>query len=231
MNDNGMSLKARAIRRLVITLAVIAALILGSAGSLRFWQGWLFLLLMASFWIAFFVDLLKHDPKLVERRLQRRETEPAQKLFQKLFSAVFFSSFVVAGLDFRFGWSRAWIGSVPVSLVLTGQVLTSMGCWFVFWVLKTNSFAASTIQVETEQRVISSGPYRFVRHPMYFGMVLTAAATPLALASYVALPVYALLVPVLVFRLIHEERLLRRDLPGYAEYCQQTRFRLVPWIW
>ena len=103
MNDNGMSLKARAIRRLVITLAVIAALILGSAGSLRFWQGWLFLLLMASFWIAFFVDLLKHDPKLVERRLQRREAEPAQKLFQKLFSAVFFSSFCCgrAGLPFR----------------------------------------------------------------------------------------------------------------------------------
>jgi protein-S-isoprenylcysteine O-methyltransferase Ste14 len=231
MGDTVTSLKARAIRRLVITLAVIVALLFGSAGSLRFWQGWAFLFLMAAFWIFFLVDLLKHDPKLVERRLQRHEAEPAQKLFQKLFSLVFFSSFVVTGLDFRFGWSRAWLGPVPVALVAAGQAATAMGYWFVFWVMKTNSFAASTIQVEAEQRVINIGPYKFVRHPMYLGMILTALATPLALGSYAALPVYVLLAPVLVFRLIHEERLLRRDLPGYAVYCQQTRFRLVPWIW
>jgi len=228
---NGMSLKLRAIRWLGITLAILAALLFVPAGSVRFWQGWAFLLLMAAFWIFFFVDLLKHDPKLVERRLQRREAQPEQKLFQKLFSFVFFFSFVVAGLDFRFGWSRAWLGPVPVAFVVAGQALTAAGYWFVFWVLKTNSFAASTIQVETEQKVISISPYRFVRHPMYLGMVLTTVATPLALGSYVALPVYALLIPVLIFRLIHEEKILRRDLPGYAEYCQLTRFRLVPWVW
>src|SRR5271155_233969 len=111
MGDTVTSLKARAIRRLVITLAVIAALLFASAGSLRFWQGWVFLFLMAAFWIAFFVDLLRHDPKL----------------FQKLFSLVFFSSFVVAGLDFRFGWSLAWLGPVPVALVVAGQAVTVAG--------------------------------------------------------------------------------------------------------
>jgi protein-S-isoprenylcysteine O-methyltransferase Ste14 len=97
--------------------------------------------------------------------------------------------------------------------------------------MKTNSFAASTIQVEAEQTVIHNGPYAFVRHPMYLGMTLMMLATPLALESYVALPVFALQVPILVYRLVHEEKTLCRDLPGYAEYCNRTRRRLVPGVW
>jgi protein-S-isoprenylcysteine O-methyltransferase Ste14 len=97
--------------------------------------------------------------------------------------------------------------------------------------MKTNSFAASTIQVEAEQKVVDGGPYALVRHPMYTGMAVTTLAAALALGSYVALPVVALMVPLLIDRLIHEERTLRRDLPGYGEYCERTRFRLVPWMW
>ena len=97
--------------------------------------------------------------------------------------------------------------------------------------MKTNGFAGSTIRVEAEQKVIHGGPYALVRHPMYFGMAVTALGAPLALGSYVAMPMFALLVPVLVYRLIHEEKTLRRDLPGYAEYCERTWFRLVPWVW
>ena len=90
---------------------------------------------------------------------------------------------------------------------------------------------SSTIRVESEQRVVSDGPYRFVRHPMYTGMAIAVLAIPLALASYVAVPLLALLVPLLVYRLVHEERTLRRDLCGYSEYCNQISFRLVPWVW
>ena len=97
--------------------------------------------------------------------------------------------------------------------------------------MKTNTFAASTIQVESKQIVIDRGPYALVRHPKYTGMVVTVLAVPLALGSYVALPLFALLVPLLVYRLIHEERILRRDLAGYADYCERTRFRLVPRVW
>jgi protein-S-isoprenylcysteine O-methyltransferase Ste14 len=224
-------LKARAVRRLGTTLVVLGAMLLVTAGSLRFWQGWLFLALITGFWIFFFVDLLKRDPQLLERRLQSKEMQPEQGLIQRLMSTIMCSAFLLAGLDFRFGWSRKWLGPVPLALVLAGQAVVVAGYWLVFWVMKTNSFAGSTIQVEAEQRVIHAGPYGLVRHPMYFGMAVTALGAPLALGSYVALPVFALLVPVLVYRLIHEERTLRRDLPGYAEYCERTGFRLIPWVW
>jgi protein-S-isoprenylcysteine O-methyltransferase Ste14 len=98
-------------------------------------------------------------------------------------------------------------------------------------VMETNTFAASTIRVESQQAVVRDGPYRFVRHPMYTGMGFAALAIPLALGSYVAEPLFALLVPLLIYRLVHEEKTLRRDLRGYPEYCNQTSFRLVPWVW
>jgi protein-S-isoprenylcysteine O-methyltransferase Ste14 len=225
-----MSLKGRAQQRLTITLTVLSALLL-SAGSLRFWQGWLFLVLMSGFWTFFLIDLTKNDPQLLERRLKNKETQPEQRLFQKLWMVISLASFTLAGLDFRFGWSRERLGPVPVWLVVVGQMIALAGYWLVFWVMKTNSFAASTIQVESGQRVVRNGPYATVRHPMYSGMAVMALGTPLALGSYFALPVFASLIPVLMFRLIHEEKFLHHALPGYAEYCEQTRFRLAPFVW
>lgn len=226
-----MSLKARAVRRLLTVLIFSGVLLLVPAGSLRFWPGWLLLSLTAAFWIFFLVHFLKHDPQLLERRLQDKEAEPEQGLFRKLFVAIMFSAFILAGFDFRFGWSPRWLGPVPLAVVAVAQVVVVAGYWIVFWVMKTNSFAGSAIQVEAEQTVIHSGPYAFVRHPMYSGMAVTMLAVPLALGSYAALPVFALTVPILIYRLIHEERTLRRELPGYAEYCERTRFRLVPGVW
>jgi protein-S-isoprenylcysteine O-methyltransferase Ste14 len=228
--DQGRSLKACAVRRLVLALIAYGA-ILFVPGSLRFWQGGLFLGLMAGFWIFFFISFLKHDPKLLERRLQGKETEPRQKLFQKLFGLIGAAAFILTGLDFRFGWSRTWVRPVPLARIIMAQLVVVLGYWLVYWVMKTNTFASSTIRVETEQTVIERGPYAMVRHPMYTGMALTVLAAPLALGSFVAWPVFALLVPVLVYRLIHEEKTLVCDLPGYADYCERTRFRLVPWIW
>lgn len=225
------SLKARAVRQMATTLAVLASILFLSAGSLRFWAAWLFLGLQAGLWTFFFVDFLKHDPHLLERRLQTNENEPTQQVFQKLFKLILIPAFILTGLDFRWGWSRAWLGPVPVGVVVAGQVVVVAGYCLVFWVMKTNTFAASTIQVEAKQSVIHGGPYALVRHPMYSSMSVTVLAVPLALGSYVTLPVFALLVPLLVYRLTHEERTLRRDLPGYEDYCERTRFRLVPWVW
>ena len=225
-----MKLETRAALRLAITLILLACLLFPAAGSLHFWQAWLLIAIMAAFWTYFLVALLKHDPRLIERRLQTRESDPAQKWALRLFSAVLYSGFVLSGLDFRFGWSRA-TGAVPLGLVVAGQVAVAAGYCLVFRVMKTNTFAASTIRVKAEQVVIDRGPYALVRHPMYTGMAIMMVATPLALGSYVALPVFGLMVPVLVFRLIHEERSLRRSLPGYPEYCERTQFRLVPGVW
>ncbi|HLZ40244.1 MAG TPA: isoprenylcysteine carboxylmethyltransferase family protein [Candidatus Sulfotelmatobacter sp.] len=225
-----MSLTARGTRQLVKTFVVLTGLLFVPAGTWRFWQGWLYIGLMFGFWTYFFVDLLKSDPQLLERRMQRRETEPQQRLLLRLVSLILFLAFMLAGVDFRFGWSRA-LGSVPVALVLAGQVIVVAGYWLVFWTMKVNSFASSIIQVEAQQTVIDRGPYAWVRHPMYLGMALSALALPLALGSYIALPLFALLPLLLGYRLVHEERTLCRDLAGYAEYCQRVRYRLLPWVW
>lgn len=227
----GRSVKQRGLRQLTLSLTVIAALLFLSAGSLRYWQGWLFVVLMTGFWIFFFIDLLKHDPKLLERRLQSEESATEQRLFQKLLFVILLPAFVLAGLDFRYGWTQSGLHGVPVWLVLVGQAMAVAAYWLVFSVMKANSFAASTIRVEDEQRVIDSGPYAIVRHPMYLGMALMVLGTPVALGSYVALPVFALFVPLLMFRLTHEEKFLRHALPGYAEYCERIRFRLIPFLW
>ncbi len=210
------SIMRRGLLRLAINLVGVAALLLIPAGSLRYWPGWIYLLLMAGFWSFFFMVLLRHDPQLLARRMQRKEAERAQRIFQRLFPVIIVAAFVTAGLDYRFGWSREMLGPVPLIVVLLAQALVAASYWLVFWVMKTNSFAASTIQVEAEQTVIDNGPYAFVRHPMYLGMTLMMLATPLALASYVAFPVFALQVPILVYRLVHEEKTLRRDLAGYV---------------
>jgi protein-S-isoprenylcysteine O-methyltransferase Ste14 len=223
-------LKKRGIGRLASTILILGGLLFISAGSLRFWQGWLFLFLMVGFWTYFFVAFLNRDPQLLERRLQAKEIHREQKIFHELHSTILIVAFIVAALDFRFGWTQAR-GGVPVSLVLAAHVLVVVGYWIVFWTMKTNSFAASIIKVEEDQRVIEVGPYAWVRHPMYLGMSITELALPLALGSYVALPVFALLVPSLIYRLIYEERTLCKELRGYSEYCTRTRFRIVPGIW
>ena len=117
-----------------------------------------------------------------------------------------------------------WLALLALLLILGGYLV-------FFEVMKANRFAASIIQVEAAQTVIATGPYRFIRHPMYSGSTIIWLATPLALGSLVALPVFALLMPVIIFRLLNEEKFLRRELPGYSEYCQRTPHRLIPLVW
>jgi len=175
--------------------------------------------------------LYKHDRQLLERRIQGKETIGEQKLLIRLLKAVLVASLLLPGLDFRFGWSRTSLGTVPLWLTLLSQALV-LGCvLLVFWVMKVNSFASRTIQVEAGQKLISSGLYRLVRHPMYFGFVGIFLSTPLALGSYIALPAFALLIPLIVVRLLNEEKILKQELAGYPEYCRSVRFRLVPYIW
>jgi len=189
-----------------------------------------FLALMAASWGFFTYHLVKYDPALVRRRMRAAETEPLQKLFQRLFLGILLLAFLLAGFDHRFGWTHA-IRPIPFAAMIAGHALTQVGYWFVFWVTKTNTFAASTIQVEAEQKVIDRGPYAVVRHPMYLGMSMALLGIPLSLGSYVALPVFVLFVPLFIFRLIHEERTLRIQLAGYSDYCQRTLFRLIPLFW
>ncbi len=207
-------------------LLVLAVVLFASAGTLRFWQAWVYLGLHLASLVVTGVYLVATDPTLVERRRDRPETERVQKLvigLMKLFGA---ATLVVAGLDRRFAWS-----AVPLSVVLVACLVFVAGSAVVFVVFRANTYGSSIIEVQRGQTVVATGPYRALRHPMYTGMVLMGVATPFLLGSFWA----ALLVPpgwvLLVVRILAEERLLGERLPGYREYLGLTRRRLIPGVW
>ncbi len=226
-----MTLISKLIFRLFTGLILVSALLFIPAGTLRFWQGWV---LMALGFIptgfAFFY-LYKRDPQLIARRLETKEIVSQQKLLIRLSRPLFFLIFLLPSLDYRFGWSRMHFHPVPLWLMVLAQILFLCGFAIVFWTMNVNSYASRTIQVEPGQKVISSGPYRLVRHPLYSGSIVMWVSTPLVLGSFVAVPLFALLVPFYVLRLLNEEKILHQELPGYSEYCQKTRFRLLPFVW
>jgi protein-S-isoprenylcysteine O-methyltransferase Ste14 len=168
---------------------------------------------------------------LLERRLLRKETVGTQRFIMQLMRTVAAWAYVLCGLDNRFGWSRTYLAPVPTWLTLLAMAC-SAGLYILFVpVMNANRFAASIIRVETGQTVADSGPYRVVRHPMYAVGILVWFWTPLALGSFIALLAVVLIMLVFVWRLLNEEKILRKELPGYVEYCQRTPYRLIPFIW
>ena len=207
----------------------LAIILFAPAWSLRFWQGWVYWLLFSLCVLAITLYFLKHDRHLIEGRLAagpRAERRARQKIVQALAAPLFAAAMVVPALDNRYGWSR-----VPVALVITGDAILVLSFAIIFFVFKENSYAAATIRVEAGQRVISTGAYRIVRHPMYGAAVLLFVATPLALGSFWGLIVVLPLCAVLVARLLDEERYLSANLAGYDAYRGQVRYRLMPYIW
>jgi protein-S-isoprenylcysteine O-methyltransferase Ste14 len=222
-------MRARVWWALAATILVMAAMIFAAAGTLDYWQAWLFLALYTAVAIAITLDLARRDPALLERRMRggpAAEKEPAQRVIMTITSAGFVAAMVVPGLDHRFGWSQmpGWAAVLGDALMVSGWI----GIWFVF---RANSFAAATIEVARDQRVISTGPYAVVRHPMYAAALPMLFGIPVALGSWWGMLAIVALLPALAWRALDEERLLVRDLPGYAEYRRKVRYRLVPLIW
>jgi len=229
MTDDLATVGREAWVRSAVGLLVLALLLFVPAGSLRFWQAWVYGFMFVSGSIAMSVYFLKRDPKLIERRMRAgpaAEQEPAQKIIMTIILIEFLLLLVVPGFDHRWHWS-----AVPAWLVFAANAGVALRFCMFFVVLKQNSFAASTIGVEANQPVISTGVYAIVRHPLYSAALLLLICTPVALASYWGLLVAFATVPVLAWRLLDEERFLRENLPGYADYCRATRFRLIPGIW
>jgi protein-S-isoprenylcysteine O-methyltransferase Ste14 len=226
-----MSLKAKVALRLSLGLVIGPSIVLIPAGTWKFWQGWVFLAILYVPAFAIFLYFLKHDPQLIERRLRFKEKVREQQLLMRWVKPLFFGAFMLPGFDYRFGWSRDWLGEVPLWLTVISEAMVLAGYLSVAWVLNVNRFAGRTIEVEAGQTVISSGPYRFVRHPLYAGSAVLCLFTPLALGSCIALPAFVLLLPFYVFRLLNEEKVLCAQLPGYSEYCLRTRYRLIPFVW
>lgn len=204
-------------------------LLFGPAWTFNFWPAWIYMLVFAVSIILITWDLWKKDPDLLERRINAgpgAEKEKKQKLIQLVTSLVFVSLFIIASLDHRFFWSH-----VPVQAIVAGDVLTALGFLAVYFVFKENTFTAATIEVATEQKVISTGPYAIVRHPMYAGALIMIFGTPLALGSYWALIGSCCMLLGIAWRLINEETFLIKNLPGYGDYRQKVKYRLIPFIW
>jgi len=223
------TLLLQAFAGMLFLLLIMALALFLPAGTLDFWQAWVYLGVFAVCTILITAYLIKYDPQLLAGRVQAgplAERQRSQQIIQGLASLFFLGIYVVAGLDARLHWS-----SVPPGLCGVADGLVALGFFVVFLVFRENRYTRATIEVSEEQTVITTGPYHVVRHPMYAGALLLMLATPPALGSWAALPCVVPLLLVIVIRLLEEEQYLVAHLPGYAEYCRQVRFRLVPFVW
>lgn len=222
-------LNISAIGWLLVLLVVMGAVLFVSAWTFNYWQAWVFLSVFGLSSLAVTVYLMKNDPKLLERRMHggpTAEKELSQKIIMSAASIGFAAILIVPALDHRWHWS-----AVPPYAVIAGNVLIVLGWTIILFVFRENTFTSATIEVVADQRVVSTGPYAVVRHPMYSGSLLYFLGIPIALGSWWGLLVGILMMPVFVFRLFDEEKLLARNLPGYSEYMDRVKYRLVPFVW
>jgi len=204
--------KSKAYMMPFIVIIALSLIFFLSACTLRFWQAWIYLSIFSIITIFMVVYFSKKSPELLSRRSEYKEQETVRKIpaFLKLFLVMY----LIPGLDFRFTWSV-----VPVWLVITANIIVCLGYIFIIIVFNENSYASAVIKLEDEQRVISTGPYAVIRHPMYTGMLLMTLFTPPALGSYWAFIPCILFIPWLHLRIRNEEEKLLNELPGYREYC------------
>jgi protein-S-isoprenylcysteine O-methyltransferase Ste14 len=223
------SLTAKAFRTLLLLMVAIAALLFIAAGTLDYWQAWIFLLVYFALSVAITLYLVKKDPDLLARRMRGgpfAEKQTAQKIIMSFASVGFIALLAVPALDHRLGWSL-----MPPSVALAGDGLMALGWLGVFFVFKENTFTSATIELAPDQQVISTGPYAWVRHPMYLSGLVLLLGIPIALGSWWGILALVAILPALIWRLIDEEKFLARDLPGYVAYQQTVRHRLIPGVW
>jgi len=214
--------------RVLLIFIFMGLLFFLPAGTLQYWETWAYivtLIIPAFFVIMYFI---RKDPDLLENRiLKRREKEKEHKSIQNIFSFVFLIGLLIPGFDHRFHWS-----DVPFFIVLISDLFVLFGYLMIVSVMKENSYASAIIETNKDQKVIETGPYKIVRHPMYTGGLIFLIFTPVALGSYWAFILFLIFTPiVLVLRIIGEEKYLITNLKGYKEYCQKTKYRLIPLIW
>jgi len=222
-------LDRKAFAGLLNLLVCMALAIFLPAWTLHYWQAWVFLGAFFVPALAITLHLMKKDPKLLERRVRggsAAEKETSQKIIQGFAAASFVATLIVPAFDHRFRWSTA-----PVWAVLAGDALIVLGFCIVFLVFKENTFTSGIIEVAVEQKVISTGPYAVVRHPMYIGALVMLLGVPPALGSWWGELTIIPMTLVIVVRLLGEERFLVKNLAGYSEYKSTVAYRLVPFLW
>jgi protein-S-isoprenylcysteine O-methyltransferase Ste14 len=212
--------------RIFIFFCALLAMFFLPAGTWTYWEAWVYLAIVFIPMVLALIYFIKKFPEVLERRMRMREKESGQKLIAKLFFLYFLLIFLLPGFDKRFGWSDS-----PVGVVILADILVLVGYGFIVLVVRVNQYASRIIEVEQGHQIITHGPYAIVRHPMYAGGLLLYLFSPLALGSYWAMIPALLILPLLVARILNEEKVLVRDLGGYEEYLQSTRYRLIPGLW
>jgi protein-S-isoprenylcysteine O-methyltransferase Ste14 len=223
------NLHNRAWVALLLLFLAMAALLFIPAWTFDYWQAWTFLAVYFAASAVITLYLIKKDPQLLARRMSggpAAEKLPAQRIIMSLTSLGFIGLLVIPALDRRFGWSH-----LPPGVALAGDVLVGLGFLGVFFVFRKNSFTSATIELAPDQKVISTGPYALVRHPMYAAGLVLLCAIPIALGSIWGVLVFVAILPALIWRLLDEEKFLTKNLPGYREYQSRVRYRLIPRIW
>ena len=221
----------KALKRTVFVRFFLILLILGlvfflSTGTIKYREAWAYIITISIPMIIFGIYMFRHNPRFLERRMKTEEKRKEQKLIRKVGALPFLLVYLLPGLDKRFGWS-----DLPFSIALIGLALVLLGYLMILYVFITNSYASRVVEVEKEQRVITTGPYALVRHPMYVGVIFFYGVTPIALGSYWAMIPSLLIIPILVFRIKDEEKELLENLTGYREYTQKVKYRLLPFVW
>ncbi len=222
-------LHKKALGGLAILLLVMALLLFVPAGTVRYWQAWIFLAVYFACSLAITLDLMKRDPALLARRMSGgpfAEKQLSQRIIMSIASLGFIALLVLPAIDHRLGWS-----GMPAAVALIGDGLVLAGWAGIFFVFRENSFSSATVELAADQRVISTGPYTRVRHPMYAAALVMLLGIPLSLGSWWGVLVVVAIIPALIWRLLDEESFLSRNLPGYAAYMQEVRYRLLPSIW
>ena len=223
------SLKIKTLLSFVELIAIIVLFLFVPVGSFNFWEAWVYSIIyvVSSARITFY--LWKTNPELLARRVNGgpgAEKEKAQKITHFFVILLFIAFLVISALDHRFGWSH-----IPFYIVVLGDVLVVSGYYLLFLVFKENAFASSIVEVTANQKVITTGPYSIVRHPLYVSGLIIMLGTPLALGSWWSLLTFIPLTLVILWRLLDEEKFLSKNLQGYTEYCQKVHYRLIPFLW
>lgn len=215
-----------ALTRVLAGIVIMAALIFIPAGTCAYWQGWLLLgILFVPMIVAGFVMMVK-SPELLKKRLNMKEEQKEQKLVVALSGIMFITAFVVAGLNFRFKWMMLsdWICIAAAIIFLIAYALYGE-------VLRENEYLSRTIEIQGNQKVVDTGLYGVVRHPMYMVTLVMFLAMPVVLGSVISLAITLIYIPIIVLRIKNEEKVLAEGLPGYREYMRKVRSRLIPHVW
>lgn len=217
---------AKALVKFLAGLILVGLLVFLPAGTITFFNGWLFMgILFVPMFVAGIVMMFK-NPQLLEKRLNAKEKEEEQSLVIKLSGLMFLAGFIVAGLDFRFGWCN-----LPKSVVISASVVFLLSYILYAEVLRENTYLSRTVEVQENQKVIDTGLYGIVRHPMYLATVLLFLSMPLVLGSVYSFLIFLAYPFIIAKRIKNEEEVLERELEGYSEYKQKVKYRMIPFIW